>query len=86
MMWAHGYGMGLGWIGMLFGGLMMLVFWGGLIALAFFAGRALLRPGPDQGHTLPPAGNRAVDILKERYARGEITKEQFEEMKRDLLT
>jgi len=86
MMWAHGYGMGLGWMGMLFGGLMMLLFWGGLIALIFFAARALARSGSDQSHTPPPAGSKAVDILKERYARGEITKEQFEEMKRDLLT
>ena len=26
----------------------------------------------------------AVDILKQRYARGEISKEQFEQMKRDV--
>jgi putative membrane protein len=86
MMWAHGYGLGFGWMGMLFGGLMMLVFWGALIALIFFAGRALVRSGADQSRTPPPAEGKALDILKERYARGEITKEQFEEMKRDLLT
>ncbi len=28
----------------------------------------------------------ALDILKKRYARGEITKEQFDEMRRDLNT
>lgn len=30
------------------------------------------------------SGENAVDILKKRYARGEITKEEFESMKKDL--
>ena len=29
-------------------------------------------------------GDRALAILRERYARGELTREQFEQMKRDL--
>ncbi|NOZ56624.1 MAG: SHOCT domain-containing protein [Calditrichaeota bacterium] len=32
----------------------------------------------------PPADESPLGILKQRYARGEISKEQFEQMKREL--
>ncbi len=31
-------------------------------------------------------GDRAMDVLRERYAKGEITKTEFEERKKDLMS
>ena len=31
-----------------------------------------------------PTGGQALEILRERYARGELSREQFEQMKRDV--
>lgn len=58
--------------------LMMLVFWGLVIAGVVLGIRWLVR----QGRQEQP--DRALDILRERYARGEINKEEFEARRRDL--
>jgi putative membrane protein len=77
-MW--GYGDGGWWWG--FGALHMLLFWGVLIFVIVVAVKWL---SSTQGHRSPEVGGgRALDILKERYARGEINKEEFEQKKRDL--
>jgi putative membrane protein len=57
---------------------MMLAFWGLVIAGAALGVRWLAR----QGRAETP--DRALDILRERYARGEINKEEFEAKRRDL--
>lgn len=67
----HMFGFGL------MGGFMMLFFWGGVILLIVWLIREL--SGKNQ-----PQGKSALDILKGRYAKGEITKEEFEKMKKDI--
>lgn len=74
-----GYGFGFGWI-------FMVIFWG----LVIWAILALVRGGLGHsccGHNHDENKRKesnAVDVLKERYAKGEISKEDFERMKKDL--
>ena len=43
------------------------------------------QPGPPQGPPLGPAGRNALQVLEERYAHGEIEREDFVQRKQDLL-
>ena len=61
------------------GFLWMILFWGAIIALIVWAIRRTT------GHHINRMDTRSpLDIAKERYAKGEITKEQFEQLKKDL--
>ena len=65
-----------------FGALHMLLFWAVLIFVIVVLVRWITNmPAPRGGDS---GAGRALDILKERYARGEINKEEFEQKKRDL--
>ena len=66
---------GAGGLVMLF---MMLLFWGVVIAGMVLAIRWLVAQGRG------PAHDSALAILRERYARGEINREEFEARRRDL--
>lgn len=77
--------MGYGWGGWLVGGLVMLLFWGGLIALVVFTVRAFAGTNRDKTRQAP-SGETALDILKRRYAQGEIDKAEYEVMRRDIET
>src|SRR3972149_4171476 len=69
-------GFGWGWFGPIF----MILFWGliiwGIVALA----RGVTGPGSPG----PSYLDSAIEVLKRRYARGEIGKEEYEEKKREL--
>lgn len=75
MMWDGFGGMGWGWIGL--GMVHMLLFWV-LVILGIVVLARWLASGP------PGTSPDPLEILKARYAKGEITKEQFEQMKRDI--
>lgn len=85
-MWWHD-GFNWGWM-MLSSGLMMILFWGGLIALAIVIVRAIsgsgLQRSANSASSSPSIHNTALNILKERYARGEISKAEYEEMRDNL--
>jgi putative membrane protein len=71
---------GSGW-GMGFGGPGMMLFWIILIVAVVMLGRWL---GSDSAGRDNRRGKTALEILEERYARGEIGRDEFEQKKRDL--
>ncbi len=73
-----GWGM-MGWLGMIF----MIAFWVLVIVGLVLLIRWLIYTTKTKGE-VPHSGSRALEILKERYARGEIDKEEFERVKSDL--
>lgn len=63
-------------------GIGMLLFWGLIIAAIVMLVRGFAGGSSAAG---PNAGNKtALDILRERYAKGEIDKPEFEQKRRDL--
>lgn len=73
------WGMHEGWNWwMMWGGLSMLIFWGAIIALLVWA----VQKG--SGRDDEPSGRSPLDMARERYARGEIGKEEFDQLRKDL--
>ncbi len=69
-----GFGMGFGWI-----------FWIAILAVIIWA--VIRLANASQNRDVYPGGRSedALEVLKRRYANGEISREEFERMKRDLL-
>jgi putative membrane protein len=72
---------GGGW-GMLFGPLTMILLIAAVVAVVVLLARWL--SGTRRGGYGSPPGKTPLDILQERFARGEIDKEEFEERRRVL--
>ncbi len=75
MHWDYGWGIGLG-----LGWITMIIFWVLLILGIVYLVKLIAR-----GSKKAEKEEAAFDILKKRYARGEISKEEFEKIKDDLM-
>lgn len=71
-----GLGWGFGWGGMFMGLLFLII----IVLIIFFAVRAA-RGGNFTGQS---SLESPMEILKKRYAKGEITKDEFEKIRKDL--
>ncbi|MBO8174256.1 MAG: SHOCT domain-containing protein [Thermococcus sp.] len=73
--------MGFGYFG-IFGAIFMILFWVAIIAGVVWLIKWLLE---SSSGTSKISKNRALEILDEKYARGEIDDEEYERRKRKLL-
>jgi putative membrane protein len=77
----RGYGYGMSWSG----DILSLIFWIVVIVGIIFLIRRLFFSYRPEGSGRTD-GDTALDIIKKRYARGEIDKQEYEEKKRDMMT
>lgn len=74
--WSWGWG--------IFGMSMMVLFWGAIILLVFYAVRSSVSQSQGIDAIATRETDRALAILQERYARGEIDREEYETRRRIL--
>ncbi|HEB12104.1 MAG TPA: SHOCT domain-containing protein [Actinobacteria bacterium] len=77
-------GSGFGIIGMLFGLFITLLFVVGIIVLIIWIVKQFAPGGTSGTTSSSTGGSNALDILEERFAKGEISKEEYADMKKEL--
>jgi putative membrane protein len=85
MMWGWpnmmgGYFGGMGWIGMILGFIFFIAIIIGVILFIVWIVKRTTHSG-----TQAKTDIKALEVLNDRYAKGEINKEQYEDIKKDLL-
>ncbi len=79
--WGNGLNGGYWWMGLVGLGV-QLIFWIALILLGVYLFRQLVRPGVSSGSFV--RNDASLDILRERFARGEIDSEEYQRRKQNL--
>ncbi|OIP22183.1 hypothetical protein COS74_04950 [bacterium CG06_land_8_20_14_3_00_33_50] len=77
----HNFGFGFGSTTFWIGTILSILFW---IALIYFVYWLIRRAGWLQ-RSEEKSKNRAIQILNERFAKGEIDRKEYEERKKELL-
>ena len=79
MMMGYGYGSSMGWLGMGFGMIIHLAFTALIIMAAIWMFKTAFRGGHKEEKQ-----TGAIEILKQRYAKGEITSEEYQHIKKEV--
>lgn len=58
------------------GGVLMFLFWAGVVGLAVWAFSRFTKHSHEE--------NGALAVVRERYARGELSKEEYDRIKKDM--
>ena len=78
MMMGYGLGGALGWLGMVIGMVVHLAFIGLIVLATIWMFRTVF-PGKRDSNT--PA---STEILRQRYAKGELSRDEYRQLKQDL--
>ena len=78
MMGGYGYGYGYGPVHMIVWAVVLIAIIVGVVWMV----RSMTGP---HAHHLPPKRSAGLDVLEERYARGEVSREEYLQKKKDIL-